>query len=867
MEATQRNPPQWPLKLLRFFVKRQYLEEIEGDMEEIFRENLERFSPRKAKRIYTWEMLRLLRPVLIKNLEFLQRLNQYGMFDNYFKVSLRGLMKNPVNSFINVFGLALSIGIAVFGYAFARWTFSTDQFHVHKNEVHLVTFFADRDGTLRQHGKTPRPLGELLRQDFANIKKVCRIEDRSVVMKHEDNVFHERVRFTDAEFLDMFTFPLKWGVPGSLGDLNSIVLSERMAVKYFGDHNPIGQSILMVVGEGRNKAFQVTGVAREFPNSRTISFDFLINFENLRATYPNYDVHDWSAFINATLIQVDRPDLKAVELGMEKYKAMQNVAVEPDWAIASFAFEPLATLHEQSEHIQDDISRSSKGNYTSIMFLAGIAFFILVLACFNYINIAIVTATKRLKEIGVRKSIGATRRVVIVQFLAENIVITCFALIIGIVVGWGFFIRGFEQLWNFSLDFTLNDANLWIFLPTVLLLTSIVSGIYPAVYISRFQVVNILKGSVMFGRKSLLTKVFLSFQLIMAYIFITTSIVFTQNSSYLSERPWGYNNRETLYANVQDEAAFGKLRDLMIQEPDVLSVSGSTHHVGKSHTRTVLHFPDREYEADQLSVDATYFETMEILLKDGRLFNDHGGSDKRSVVVNEMLVKNLGWNGAIGRVLRMDTIQFEVIGVVKDFHNYNFDNEVRPMIFRLAEQSEYRYLSLKAKRGAMVKVHQTLQENWAKLFPEIPFEGGYQEDVWGRYYENLEIYDLVWIVFASIAILLAVLGLYGLVKLNVEGRTKEFSIRKVLGAGVKNITANIVNQYSVLFAVALFIGAPLGYLFARWLVVFMSPYYMPATFSGVVLAVIIMSLVLLLTVSTQIGKVMKANPVVGLKTE
>jgi putative ABC transport system permease protein len=862
------GPPKWPLRFLRFFVKKEYLEEIEGDMEEIFMENLERFSPRKAKRIYTWEMVKLLRPVLIKNLEFLQHLNQHAMFKNYFKVSIRGLMKNPLNSFINVFGLAVAIGICVFAYGFARYTLKIDQFHEHKHEVYLVTFLADRDGTLRQHGKTPRPLGEMLRQDFAHIKKVCRIEDRNVVMRFEDKVFHERVRFTDAEFLDMFTFPLKWGTTNSLKDANSIILSEAMSIKYFGDENPIGQSIQMIFDKDRSKAFKVTGVAKEFPKSRTISFDFLINFENLRTSYPNYDFHDWNAFVNATLIQVDNPgDILTIEKGMEKYKTIQNKAAEKDWAISDFAFEPLATLNERSEYIQDDISRSSKTHYISIMFMAGIAFFMLVLACFNYINIAIVTAAKRLKEIGVRKSIGATRRAVIIQFLAENIVLTFFALVIGVLVGYAFFIRGFEQLWNFDMDFSLYDRNLWIFLPVVLLITSIASGIYPALYISRFQVVNILKGSVMFGRKNPLTKVFLSFQLIMAYVFITTSIMFTQNTSYLSERPWGYNNRETLYANVPEEGGYEKLRDLMAQDPDVLSISGSTHHVGKSHAVIVLHFPDREYEVDQLSVDAKYFETMEIPLKEGRVFKDYEGSDKQAVVTNEALVKKMAWDNPIGKVFKIDSIQCEVIGVVNDFHNYSFDNEVRPMVFNIAEQKDFRYLSMKVTSGTELKVHKSLQENWAKLFPEIPFEGGHQEDVWGNYYQEIAIYDLVWKVFASIAIALAVLGLYGLVKLNVEGRTKEFSIRKVLGAGLENIASSITDQYFILFALALVIGAPLGYLFATWLIEFAYTYHMPITFSGAIIAVVIMSFVLLITVSTQISKVIKSNPVNGLKTE
>src|SRR5258706_841233 len=410
VETNHITPPQWPLKLLRFFVKKRYLEEIEGDMEELFYDNVEHLSYRKAKRIYTLEMLKLLRPILIRNLEVLERINQYAMFKNYFKISIRGLIKNPLNSFINVFGLSAAIGICVFAYGFARWTYSTDQFHEHKNEVYLITFFANRDGTEQQFGLTPRPLGEMLRGDFAQIKKVCRVEDKNVVMKYKDNVFHEHVRYTDPEFLEMFTFPLKWGTSKSLVDVNSIILSEDISIKYFGEENPIGLDILMIVGKDLSKAFKITGVAQKFPDAHTIGFDFLINIENLRTSEPGYDFHDWTAFVNATLVQVDHPsDLKTIERGMEKYKKLQNEAAQQDWALSSFVFEPLATLHQRSGNIRDDISRSSGDNYTSIIYMSIIAVFILALACFNYINIAIATAAKRLKEIGFRKTIGATR--------------------------------------------------------------------------------------------------------------------------------------------------------------------------------------------------------------------------------------------------------------------------------------------------------------------------------------------------------------------------------------------------------------------------------------------------------------------------
>ncbi len=867
MKSQELHPPQWPLKLLRFFLREAYVEEIEGDMEEIFFENAERFSVRKAKRIYTLEMIKLMRPNLIKNLEFVNYLNQLGMFKNYFKVSFRGLSKNPVNSFINVFGLAVAIGLAIFAYAFARWTYSTDQFHENKHTVYLTTFFANRDGANQQYGTTPRPLAERLRQDFAHIKRVCRVEDRSVVMKHNDLVFHERVRYVDPEFLEMFTFPLKWGTTSSLRDVNSIILSEEMSTKYFGQENPIGQDIKVICGKDIGKVFKISGVAKAFPKARTIGFNFLINIENFRTLEPSYDYHDWNAFVNATFIQVPDPgDVASIQPKMEKYKALQNSVATEDWAISSFAFEPLATLHEQSEYIKDDISRSSKSNYISIMFMAVVAALMLALACVNYINIAIATAARRLKEIGVRKSIGATRKVVIVQFLTENVVLTSFALIIGVALGRFFFIPGFETIWSFNMDFGFTDVNLWIYLLIVLFVTSIASGIYPAIYISRFQATTILKGSVKFGQRNLLTKVFLCFQLAFACVFITMSVMFAQNTEYMSNRPWGYNQADALYAAVPDLNSFEQLKALMAQHPDVESMSGSAQHIGRNHQSTVLHFPDHNYEADQLAVDATYFPTMGLQLKEGRLFNNYEGSDRHAVVINETLAKALGEN-PIGQTFRMDSTQFEVVGVLNEFHSYPFSQTVRPLLFSVADKEAYRFLSIRARNGSELPVYKALQANWSKLFPEIPFEGGLQQDVWGFYYQEIGIYRLVWRVFAFLVITLAMLGLYGLVRLNVEARTKEFSIRKVLGAGLKNISASVTHQYVSLFVISLGLGAPLGYWLGAWLIEFSNEYHMPITFSGTAIAVVITVLVLIMTLSTQIWKVVKSDPLNGLKVE
>lgn len=861
-------PPKWPVKVLRFFLRKEYIEEIEGDMEEIFYDNVEQLSYKQARRIYIKEMFKLLRPNLLRNISNIHALNRFGMFKNYFNVSLRGLMRNPLNSFINIFGLSMAIGICILGYGFARWTYSTDQFHENKNEIYLVTFFTDREGVQQQQGRTPRPLGEMLRQDFTHIRNVCRIEDRNVVIKRGEDVYQEKVRFTDPSFLEMFTFPLQQGVANSLNDINSIVLSKDAAEKYFGGENPIGQTILVKFDKDHGKEFKVTGVADKFPVAASIRFDFLIHFDNVKNVDPSYDVHDWSSLVNATLIQVETPKgLETIAQGMDKYIRMQNEAVNEDWAASQFAFERLTTLHEHASEIKDDISRSSGDNHKSVIFLAILGVTMLVLACLNYINIAIVSATKRLKEIGVRKSIGATRKTVIVQFLSENIVVTCFALVIGLFLGAVGFIPWFEHMNNFDMGFTILDPKLWIYLPIALLITGVASGAYPAFYISKFQVANIFRGSLKFGKKNPLTKIFLCVQLVLACMFITSAVMFTRNAYYIAERPWGYEYSTTLFASVPDELAYEELSAVMSRNPNVVSVAGSAQHLGRSHKTTVYHTPDHEYEADELSVDPAYFNTVGIKLIEGRLFNDHEGGDKHSVIVNETFIDKMGWKDATNRVFRIDSVQYDIVGVVKDFHSYNFSNLIRPTIFRVAEKKSYRYLSMKVNEGSQLETYDALQSSWKQLFPEAPFVGGFQEDVWGTYFAFIKTHGSVWQLIASIAVVLSTLGLYGLMTLNVAGRVREFSIRKVLGAGMKGITMNITNQYVILFAISLVVGVPISYFLIRFVLDIAYKYHMPIDFSGVTIAALLLIVVLLTTVMSQVLKVFNSNPVDGLKVE
>ena len=857
--------PKIPNAFFKWYCQSEKYEELHGDLEELFNERAEDKSLNNARWHYLFDVIRCCQPYAWKKSSSSGNMNVI-MFKNYYKISLRSLIKNPLSSFINIFGLSAAIGVCLVVYAFFQHQNSMDQFHENKNEVYLATFYADWDGVQEQFGLTPRPLGDMLKEDFTHIKKVCRLEDQNVVLKYEDNVFHEKVRFSDPEFLEMFTFPLKWGTPGSLTDLNSIILSDEMSKKYFGDENPVGRDMLMILSENRSKALKVTGVVEAFPKAHDIEFDFLINFQNLRVLDLQYNFSDWKELVNATLIQVDNPnDLIPIEAGMEKYRLLHN-EVDQDRVITAFAFEQLATLYETS----DDIRGAITYNYSAPgrLALPIIALFMIALACFNYINIAIVSAAKRLKEIGVRKVMGANRGRVIIQFLAENVLVTAFALILGFILGIAIFLPWFVELSELPLDLKLVDKNLWIFLAALMLATGLTSGMYPALYISKFEVAQIFKGSIRFGRKNPLTKTLLGFQLVFACILIVGGVMFTQNTTYQATRSWGYNQSNALYASVEDQVAYERLHAALLQDQNVLAISGSQHHLGKDMATTVIHRPDRQYDVQQLAVDANYFETMGLQLADGRVFRDQSKNDKKAVIMNEFLVKNMVLQQPVGELFEIDSIKYEVVGVVKDFHARNLYHEIRPTIFTLADRRDFRYLSLKARSGSEASAYETLKGEWATLFPEIPFQGGHQEDVWGVTYMSSEADQGRFMrAVAFLAVLLASLGLYGLVTLNVSGRVMEFSIRKVLGAGVKSIAASITKQYVVLSLVALFIGLPISYVLIGELLEFLYAYPMPLTYSGMIISAGLLLLVLFTVIATQVSKVFRSNPVEGLRVE
>lgn len=791
-----------------------------------------------------------------------------AILKNYYKTSVRSLARNPLSSLVNILGLSAAVGICIVGYAFNRYVMNIDQFHEHKHEVYLTTFFADRDGALKQYGQAPAPVGGLLQENQLPDLEVCRIHNRHAVVKKDDKVFHQKVRMVDATFIDFFTFPMKWGNGSLLNGPNSIVLSEAISKKYFGDENPIGQSLLLIFDKNVRRTFKITGVAERFPASSSFRFEFLINLDVLSFSDPNFRLSDWQHRLTATFVKASNVRSKQqVEEKLKEFRNLHNLS-DDQWQIEAFELVPLAELKRRSDDIVWDISGGGYRQiyYSTISFLV-IGLMVLILASANYVNIAIVSAVKRLKEIGLRKVIGATRSAILIQFLAENLILMTIATLLGLLVGSQLFIPWFENTMSFEMDFELRDPGLLIFLPVVLLFTALISGVYPAIYVSKIQVANLFKGGGKVGQKRILTRIFIGFQLFIACLLISTAVMFTQNAEYQKQRPWGYDEAEVLYLRLPDRSSFEQIEHHIQQHPDVILTAGGKHHVGHSSELVEVFHQGLPHEVRNMAVLPEYFSTIQVEIKQGRAFKRALGADQRSVVINETMANRMGMTDPIGQSIKFDSVTFQVVGLVKDFHAYSFYQKVPSTMFTLANKDELRYLAIRTRPNQQQAVYKDLQEAWVDIYPEIPFMGGHQEDIWGNFDQTMDESSNFWKGLATIVTLIAALGLYGLLALNVAGRSREFSIRKVLGARLENIARILTSQYAWIFVFTVGLAAPASYYMVEMIFELFYEYHMPLSYDFMLYSGTVMLTVMMLIIGIELKRLLISNPVEGLKAE
>jgi len=655
------QPHKFAKLLLSYILSKENRESIVGDFDEFYHEIAIEEGISKAK-LWYWIQIAKSLPSFIYSIFY----GSVIMLKNYFKIAFRSLIKNKLPSGINILGLSTAIGASIVSFLFMDLHYNKDSFHDTADNIFLVQHRVAIKNGFQTWGSSPVPMGPALKTDFPQVERAVRVATSSGIVRYENNVFDERIHFVDSDFLEMFNFPLKFGQKEALLDRSAVILEHDIAIKYFGNENPIGKQVSIIFNEEK-ELFIVKGVTEKIPKNSSFRFGFLIAYA--KQLDLGVDLTDWQRLTLATFIKLKNPsDIDLVTLNRQRYLDIQNAA-NPDRPMADFVFEPLLTMSQNSHKVIGGITFVALyPGQVYCLFFTGL--FLLLLACFNYMNISVVSATRRLKEICVRKVMGSQRHELVKQFLAENLILCFLALVLGVILGEFFFVPGFNHLFGvFDLEMDLvGNARLWIFLVSLLVLTGVVAAAYPAFYISSFQPLDILRSKSLRGGKTYFTKTLLTFQFILSFVSLVGRFAFIQNNEYQHNRDWGYEQAQVVVVPLSNETQFTQFKNSAQQHANIMMTAGAKNHIARSIARTTIEILENKYEVADFGVGFNYFETMGLRLEQGRIFQRERQLDAReSILVNQSFVNMIDWQEPIGQQILIASKKYLWLASLKIF--------------------------------------------------------------------------------------------------------------------------------------------------------------------------------------------------------
>jgi len=793
------------------------------------------------------------------------------MLKNYIKVTFRSLMKNKTFVFINVFGLGVALACCIVAYLNYKYAYGFDSDQLNANNIYRIDINRVFQGRSRDWGFSPRPLGNAIKDNIPEINSVIRYQPSGGNIRINEDLFNTNITYVDPDFINAFTIPLKYGNKQDINDRSKIFISENLAVKYFGNEDPLGKQITQVLDSGRTKDYVIAGVmADRQTNSSFAGVDALTHWDNYKATYPTLDEHDWGSWSTVYLVIKDPSRIKAIENQLQQYIEPQNLARE-DFKITKYyleSFEGMAVRTRTKE--MGSFTRS--GLPTPAAIAPGImGILILLIACFNFTNTSIAISSRRLKEIGLRKVMGGLRKQLVIQFLAENIALCFLALIVGLLLA-EYLVPKYSQMWEF-LDIKLtylNNLGFFGFLIVLLIATGLVAGSYPAFYISRFEPTSILKGTAKFGGAGAVPKMLLGLQYFISLLAIIMGIAFVQNAKYQEQIDLGFDMDGVIYTSVNNFSEYDTYRNALAGNPDIEVIAGSEYQLYDSYRNDPIRFEDKQIETDILHVGDDYLKAIDIKVMDGRTFIPNSETDrKESILVTPEFIKEIGWkDNPIGkRIVWADTVSLYVIGVVKNIYTNALWSPLEPMIIRYVPEKDYRFLTVKTSVSKSLAVEDFMKEKWKEIFPDRLYHGRFLD---GNMREAAEVNSNIikmFIFMGSIATILSATGLFTLVSLTIIKRMKEIGVRKVLGASIGNIAKNLNRQFFIILIISAIAGAGLGSWLGSLLMGSIWAYHMPMNIPSAIMSVIFMLLISVVTVGFKVYRAASVNPVKTLRSE
>lgn len=792
------------------------------------------------------------------------------MLSNYIKTGLRSIARQKVPTFINACGMALAVGCCIAVYTFFDLALHCDEFHENKALIAVAHRVLNNNGTPELWAETPEPFGPALMAETPEIEQVCRLNVYSALAREADgDVFNEEVSFVDTTFFDLFSFSLKWGRKEDFGGQKALILSQRMAEKYFGTENPVGRPMTLrfnLKGQEFENQYLVSGVADKQPLKSSFDFNCLIPYGGL-LHLGQPDFANWKRTVEVTFVKMRSPgDLDKIRHSAEGMVAVQNRA-DIEAPVQAFGFIPLGSIVTEGARMKRSIFNSAV--IESLVLLGGIAFVMLLLVCFNYINIAMASATGRLREISVRKVMGSARWQIIGQFLVENALVCLAALGMGLLLAQTVFLPWFKNLIGadeFSVDYT--HPLLWQFLAVLFVATVLGGAAYPAFYISSLRPIAIFKNKVQLGERNWLRRTLVGSQFVLTFVTLFAATVMLHESPQLRSKDWGYRQDDVLVMRLPDPKAFDAVKDGVMRLPNALSSAGSGAGFGRGYNAVPAETEGQTLQINELVVGHGYLETVGLPLASGRGFQPDGtGATERAVLVNATFKRHLGWTSVEGKTLRMGEQQYQIVGETPDFYYDGFDEKIRPVVMRLPSAEEQRFLSVRVRSGTAAATMPALQSLWKQHFPNDVADISYQNTVFDGYFRGLDNITNLMTATASLAVLLSAFGIFGLAMLRMLRRVRELSIRRVLGAGAWHFGKIISGEFVVILLAASLLGGWLGFLMMSGLMQMFSPGYVIEPAIPALITFFLLLAVTLGSCGFHLWRVWSLNPVDTLKDE
>ena len=790
------------------------------------------------------------------------------MFKNFYKIVLRNMWRYKGYTLLNIFGMGIGLAAIVWGFQTYRFSFSFDNFHKDQDNVYrAMTFQSGANGV---KGIFPMAAVKQAQAEFAGIAEAVRYDSRGMNIKYDKNEpFGEQVHFTDPAFFDLFNFPAVAG-SNNITDKNAVLITEAVAKKYFGKQEAIGKSLILYSGENYAMPLTVTGVLKDIPANSTMRFGFITNFENyLKGDGSKIPDNDWNWMVDAAFFRIPKKaDAPLIEKSLSKYVAIQNKARQ-DWKASGFK---LTSLRENA--VSQDISNNGlyeRPENSAAFGPIALALLIFLSACLNFSNTTVANARRRLKEIGMRKVMGSSHRQLVVQLLAECCFIVCLAVLLSALLN-RFWLPTFNQMFTavkITADY-FSDATLMIFIGGAILLTTLLAGAYPAFYITRFNPSTIFRGNVKFGGTSLFSRIMLGLQLSIAIITVIAGIGFARNAEFQKNYDYGYNIRNTIGVIITDTTAFPAFRNEVAAIPQVTALAGTRSHIGYGYRNVVAEAEGKKGETNYLEVGRDYIKTMNLKMAEGREFDAQMEGDyTNSILITQNLAANYGWKEkeAVGKKMFIDSVNYAVVGVLKDFQVDQLFDPQEPVVMKLGKENRYQFLVMQAKVSDLETVYAKARDAWKKIFPMKPFTGFYQSDITKEAFEVTNNIAKIFFWFAIISILLTATGLFALVSLTVVKKMKEIALRKVAGARARHILVLINRGYFWVFLISAAVGCYGGYAFTKLLLDSIFGVNSGIASSTLINSVLVLFVIAIVTSGIKVWQAVRTNPVKLLRTE